>query len=525
MAFTFVIWAFAAIFLLTAVIFYVFFLFHWIPRADGGLTGYCERKVNKAILKIVTKKVNKALAKNQAKQMKADAKAARMFGEKPELHRAATLPDIGLAKEDNLPEMPSLARTDTGGTLPPYASRPSSPGGIELSNLERGRSHARTGTMGSNYSVRAPLISAAADMGYDRSASPAPSLPRVEPGMPPQRPGTAASQRSFSQRPGAGPNMRPAPGPGPGPAHAYANSGASLPPSRLGSVAPMSATPGPQGPRGPERPGYGPPGARPGLSSYGPTATPTVPPVGLGPVQTPDDKYAQNLGQPTVPDLGNFGSAAPGAQQPTIPNISGATGYQQRLAPSNSQRSTETSGSATHASSPSGPSVGGSIRQNENASLMRPPRDATGTPLAHGYNGASRQPNGPPQPQAGRQYEPYNPNARRPSPVSSSDSQSGGSQPQRYQTPAGQPPYQPTRSATGPVPPRGAPMQPPQRSMTGPIQGPGANPSNNYQRPPPSQGMQAQPEFSSTGRWIPPSQRNNPYAYDMEAQPDDRYRW
>lgn len=374
-------------------------------------------------------------------------------------------------------------------------------------------------------------MSAAADMGYTRSASPAPSLPRVDPGIPPQRPGTAASQRSFSQRPGMGPSMGPGPGPGPGPAHGYANSGASLPPSRLGSAPPMSATPGPEGPGGPGRPGYGPPGARPGLPPNGPS-TPTVPPAGFKPLPTPGVEYAQSFGQPTVPDFENFGSPAPGAQQPTIPNISGAAGHPQGVAPSNSQRSTGTSRSAGHASSPSGSSVGASIHERENASRARPPRDATGTPLGYGYNGASRQPNGPPQPQAGRQYEPYNPNARRPSPVSSSESQSGGSPPQRYQTPvgqpagqpAGQPPYQPTRSATGPVPPRGPPMQPPQRSMTGPMPETGANASNNYQRPPP-QGMQAQQEFSSTGRWIPPSQRNNPYAYDVEAQPDDRYRW
>ncbi|TQS31755.1 hypothetical protein Golomagni_07954, partial [Golovinomyces magnicellulatus] len=121
MAFTFVIWVFSVIYFLLAILFYVFFLFHWIPRADGGLTGYCERKVNKKLLKIVTKKVNKALAKNQENMMKAQLKAAKRTGEKPEqftFERTATLPNISPLKEDGLPEMPVLARTGTGGSLP-----------------------------------------------------------------------------------------------------------------------------------------------------------------------------------------------------------------------------------------------------------------------------------------------------------------------------------------------------------------------------------------------------------------------
>ncbi|KAJ3481374.1 hypothetical protein NLG97_g7836 [Lecanicillium saksenae] len=119
MAFTFVIWAFALIFLVLAVLFYVFFLFHWIPRADGGLTGYCERKINKALLKIVTKRVNKALAKNEARKMKAEAKAAKMTGEKLQPERAATLPDIAAFADDKLPGMPMLSRTDTARQMDP----------------------------------------------------------------------------------------------------------------------------------------------------------------------------------------------------------------------------------------------------------------------------------------------------------------------------------------------------------------------------------------------------------------------
>ncbi|KAM3435986.1 hypothetical protein NHJ13734_005319 [Beauveria thailandica] len=206
MAFTFVVWAFALIFLIVAVLFYVFFLFHWIPRADGGLTGYCERKVNKALLRIVTKRVNKALAKNEAKKIKAEAKVAKMTGEKLQPERAATLPDISALADDKLEAMPTLNRADTGNTLPVYQSRPSTPGGIELSNMNR-TALTRTGTNGSNssYSPSVPLISAAADMGYGG--------PIHTPMMQPQRPGTAGSLRSpgfgmIPQRPGTAMSQR-----------------------------------------------------------------------------------------------------------------------------------------------------------------------------------------------------------------------------------------------------------------------------------------------------------------------------
>ncbi|KND88135.1 putative vacuolar membrane protein [Tolypocladium ophioglossoides CBS 100239] len=210
MCFTLVIWVFSALYLLSAVFCYVFFLFHYIPRADGGLTGYCERKVNKRLTRIVTNKVNKALAKGQAKRERAEALAMRN-GEKPPQDRAATLPTLpdvgGPAKEDSLLEMPVLGRSETTATLPAYSSRPGTPNSFELRVMDQKRPiQFRTGTSGSaaSYSSRAPLMGAAADMGYGR-ASPEPSLPDVDFGaMPPHRPGTSNSQRSYGPRPGYG---------------------------------------------------------------------------------------------------------------------------------------------------------------------------------------------------------------------------------------------------------------------------------------------------------------------------------
>ena len=266
MCFTLVIWVFSALFLLAAVLFYVFFLFHWIPRADGGLSGYCERKVNKALREIVTKKVNKALVKEESSRIKAELRAARKNGETPQLSRMATgtlptLPNVGLAQDDKLPGKPMLGRNDTMATLPPYESRPGTPGSFELGSLEKRPMATRTATSASSasYSSRAPLISSAADMGYGPSASPEPTLPEIDlSNLPPRRPGTSSSQRSFGGRPTLG--------------HINTNSGSSL-------RTPITETPGAisESPFAPpsSTTNYsmgqdGRPGARPGPKQYRP---------------------------------------------------------------------------------------------------------------------------------------------------------------------------------------------------------------------------------------------------------------
>ncbi|KAJ6437746.1 LOW QUALITY PROTEIN: pheromone-regulated membrane protein [Purpureocillium lavendulum] len=243
MCFTLVIWVFSALYLLSAILFYVFFLFHWIPRDDGGLTGYCERKVNKRLTSIVTTKVNKALAKSQAKREKADALAMRN-GEKPHLERAATLPvlpDVGPGKEDSLPQMPMLGRNETTTTLPAYTSRPGTPNSFELTAMDQKRPlPSRSGTSGS-YSSRAPLIGGAADMGYGR-ASPEPRLPDLDFGpVAPLRTATANSQRYRPYGPGTG------------------------------SIRNFTATPAPMDGYGPPTDGFAAPGG-----GFGPTRTPTA---------------------------------------------------------------------------------------------------------------------------------------------------------------------------------------------------------------------------------------------------------
>lgn len=191
MVFTLVIWVFGALSLILATLFYIFFLWHYIPNADGGLLGYCERKVSKRLSKIVSVKVNKAIAKEEERRLRADAKALKK-GEKPAPGRQATLPVFldSKSSDDKLPQMPVLNRNDTMTTLPLYSSRPGTPSdqpqmpAFELDELGRKRpfpNRTVTDDSTASYASNAPLIGNASDMGYGRSGSPAPSVPSLPP--------------------------------------------------------------------------------------------------------------------------------------------------------------------------------------------------------------------------------------------------------------------------------------------------------------------------------------------------------
>jgi hypothetical protein len=198
MLFTLIIWVIGFLSLLLAVLFYVFFLWGYIPRSDGGLSGYCERKINKRLMAIVQTKINKAMADDERKRRKAEVKAAKKTGEKTPITARPTLPDVS---DDKLAEMPTLMRTETMTTLPQYESRPGTPGAFELNSLDQKRPMAsRTATQSSaaTYSSRTGLLNGAAEPGYGR-ASPAPTLPSVDLNEypPPARTGTAGSNRSF----------------------------------------------------------------------------------------------------------------------------------------------------------------------------------------------------------------------------------------------------------------------------------------------------------------------------------------
>lgn len=217
MLFTLVIWVFAFLSLVIAALCFVLYLWHIIPRADGGLTGFCERKINKRLKQIVSEKINKAMAEDERKRRKAEIKAAVKNGEEPVKMQPAlpTIPSVAMAGGgDRLPEMPMLKRTDTSLTLD-TSGRPGTPGSFELNALGQKRmAPSRTDTMNTttSYSSRAGLLNGAADIGMSPN-SPAPSLPTPN-GMggygPPSRTGTMTSNNSYG--PGSQMNRMPSNG-------------------------------------------------------------------------------------------------------------------------------------------------------------------------------------------------------------------------------------------------------------------------------------------------------------------------
>jgi hypothetical protein len=220
MVFTLVIWIFGALSLLLALLFFVLFLWHYIPNADGGLSGYCERKVNQRLSKIVSVKVNKAIEEEERKRLKADAKAAKK-GEKP-VGRQATLPTLFDQKtDDKLPPMPMMNRNDTMATLPQYSSRPGTPASqpdvptFELSSLDQKRpfnNRTVTGSSaasGGSFASNSPLMGNASEMGYGRTASPAPSLPPLDTNAYPAQPQRTMTPSSNGANWNRGPQAPP----------------------------------------------------------------------------------------------------------------------------------------------------------------------------------------------------------------------------------------------------------------------------------------------------------------------------
>ncbi|RBR24074.1 uncharacterized protein FIESC28_03187 [Fusarium coffeatum] len=273
MCFTLVIWVFSALFLLAAVFFWVFFLWHWIPAADGGLHGYCERKVTKTLMKIVTKTVNKALAREEANRVKAEIKATKKKGEKPPPDLSNTLPTLpNVGPIDKMDHPPMLNRNDTMMTLPPYTSRPGTPGGTDVPPVPDVAMLTRRGTAASISSM-ASRATSRSGAGYGRLASPVPEVPPVNyGGQPLSRTATMNSQGNYNQYPASQPVMDPMSSmPGrytesPGPMHP-GNAPFYPPPARAPSARPMDNFTQAMGSFAPSQ---GPPPSSRGYQAYNP---------------------------------------------------------------------------------------------------------------------------------------------------------------------------------------------------------------------------------------------------------------
>ncbi|KAJ4306036.1 Potassium transporter [Collariella sp. IMI 366227] len=250
MLFTLVIWIFSFLSLLLAALFFVLFLWNYIPREDGGLTGFCARKINKRLTQIVQKKINKAMAEDERKRRKAELKAAKKNGDGRPITMKPSIPV--LKEDDDLPDMPSLNRADTfvsfaekplnrAETFASFTEKPSrtnTTGSFEMNALGRKppmplRSETKA-SAASQYSANASLLQSAAEMGMDRSDSRKPTIPPMDlNGYPagPARTATGASNRNYGPGPG-----------GPGPhVNRMLSNGSSLRAGYTASPAPYSS--------------------------------------------------------------------------------------------------------------------------------------------------------------------------------------------------------------------------------------------------------------------------------------------
>ncbi|KAH1275578.1 hypothetical protein KXW98_007212 [Aspergillus fumigatus] len=212
MLFTLVIWVLSILKLASAVILYLIFLFHHIPAEDGSLKVYCRRKINARLMRIVRRKVDKALAKSTLDRAPTQPHLA--------LDRNPTLPMVAdLDAEDKAPTVPTLSRSTTQTTLPPYTSRPGTaapernptlPTLPDVSWTEK-PAMSRTVTQSSAHSESTSYSGATAVSGYsplDRGSLPAPPVPPVPTNVP--MPG-ARSYTPISRPPTTRPTRTPAP--------------------------------------------------------------------------------------------------------------------------------------------------------------------------------------------------------------------------------------------------------------------------------------------------------------------------
>ncbi|ORY17509.1 hypothetical protein BCR34DRAFT_583654 [Clohesyomyces aquaticus] len=226
MLFSLVIWVIAALSLIVSVIFYVFFLWHYIPSSDGRLSKYCRRKIESRLERIVSKKVRKALEKQDQKRRREEQKAIKKGELDGPAQRAPTLPKIG-ANDDDTSSIYSMARSDTmstATTLPPYSmhgptrtnttstTRTFAMKQPSLPSLSERPPPSRLDTDAS-YSSNAPLLSQAGSMGLSSPVPPLPTLDRNAeyfggqpgnrpmPGGLPSRPYSPMSQGRASPRP------------------------------------------------------------------------------------------------------------------------------------------------------------------------------------------------------------------------------------------------------------------------------------------------------------------------------------
>ncbi|KAI9835866.1 MAG: hypothetical protein M1819_001764 [Sarea resinae] len=241
MLFTLVIWLISAFDLVLGCILYILFLWHHIPSTDNGLSGYCRRKIDSRVNRIVAAKIKKTLEKEDVKRRKEQARALKEGREISPIAKKPTVPVLITADDDKVMEMPLLNRQASHSTMASTTSRPPTRAGIVTPGLPRqptlpdvssgltrqptvpevsgdiirppppSRSVTQSSAMSdASYASNAPLLGEASAMGYGppgRSPSPAPPLPtggfssgqyNSVPRPAPSR--SATNQTQYSQR-------------------------------------------------------------------------------------------------------------------------------------------------------------------------------------------------------------------------------------------------------------------------------------------------------------------------------------
>ncbi|KAK7517820.1 hypothetical protein IWZ03DRAFT_414648 [Phyllosticta citriasiana] len=240
MLFTLVVWVFSALALILAAVFYLLFLWHYIPSVDGSLSRYCRRKVDKRLDRVVSNTTRAALDKADKEIRLEEEKAARKAAAnaaadgRPTIPRNPTLPNLNGSPE-SLESDFKYQRSDQSSvsTLPLYSSRQPTRSNSSTTLGSANRSQVsrkptlpqlppagihRTDTQDSSwsstsYGSNATLLGNASDMGGNRGPprynSPAPPVPPINPQY--ERSLTnGPQQRAFT------PAGRPVPTPNPG---------------------------------------------------------------------------------------------------------------------------------------------------------------------------------------------------------------------------------------------------------------------------------------------------------------------
>ena len=194
MLYTLIIWIFSALSLILAFLFYILFLWHHIPSADGSLSKYCRRKIEKRLNRIVRETVDTALAKADKKRAANDLAKPGVAGTAlSEVKRQPTLPILD--EGSGVGAFPNTNEKATQNGFAPFQPRPGSRNTIRPSTplsqeptvpnvlppAKRPGLPSRQTTQSSvnsntSYTSDAPLMGQAAEMGYggqggSRSAS------------------------------------------------------------------------------------------------------------------------------------------------------------------------------------------------------------------------------------------------------------------------------------------------------------------------------------------------------------------